>query len=113
MSWKVIALNIFAMALWTVGVFASLYAGFLKPELRVTCANLSSVINGFATIALTVIIDPQISVMTDDVIEGRVTDNRFRRAITTLIGARVLGTILAQAMLIPAALLIVRVAEAI
>ena len=112
-SWKVIALNVFAMALWTVGVFASLYAGYLKPELRVTCANLSSVINGFATIVLTVIIDPQISVMTDDVIEGRVTENRFRRAITTLIGARVVGTILAQAMLIPAALLIVRVAEAI
>ena len=112
-SWKVIALNVFAMALWTVGVFASLYAGYLKPELRVTCANLSSVINGFATIVLTVIIDPQISVMTDDVIEGRVTENRFRRAITTLIGARVAGTVLAQAMLIPAALLIVRVAEAI
>jgi hypothetical protein len=51
--------------------------------------------------------------MTDDVIEGRVTENRFRRAITTLIGARVAGTVLAQAMLIPAALLIVRVAEAI
>lgn len=33
-SWRVIALNVFAMALWTVGVFASLYAGFLKPELR-------------------------------------------------------------------------------
>ncbi|OLL27307.1 hypothetical protein BTH42_33495 [Burkholderia sp. SRS-W-2-2016] len=112
-SWKVIMLNVFAMALWTVGVFASLYAGFLKPELRVTCANLSSVINGFATIVLTVIIDPQISVMTDDVIEGRVTESRFRRAITTLIGARVVGTILAQAMLIPAALVIVRVAEAI
>ncbi len=112
-SWRVIALNVFAMALWTVGVFASLYAGFLKPELRVTCANLSSVINGFATIVLTVIIDPQISVMTDDVMEGRVTENRFRRAITTLVGARVAGTVLAQLMLISAALLIVRVAEAI
>ncbi|SDI75181.1 lipid II flippase Amj family protein [Paraburkholderia phenazinium] len=112
-SGKVIVLNVLAMALWTVGVFASLYAGFLKPELRVTCSNLSSVINGVATIVLTVIIDPQISVMTDDVIEGRVTENRFRRAITTLIGARVAGTVLAQLMLIPAALLIVRVAEAI
>ncbi|NYH16346.1 lipid II flippase Amj family protein [Paraburkholderia bryophila] len=112
-SWKVITLNVFAMSLWTVGVFASLYAGFLKPELRVTCANLSSVINGFATIVLTVVIDPQISVMTDDVIEGRVTENRFRRAITTLIGARVVGTLLAQLMLVPAAFLIVRVAEAI
>ncbi|WCM24324.1 lipid II flippase Amj family protein [Paraburkholderia bryophila] len=112
-SWKVITLNVLAMSLWTVGVFASLYAGFLKPELRVTCANLSSVINGFATIVLTVIIDPQISVMTDDVMEGRVTENRFRRAITTLIGARVVGTLLAQLMLVPAAFLIVRVAEAI
>jgi hypothetical protein len=112
-SWKVITLNVLAMSLWTVGVFASLYAGFLKPELRVTCANLSSVINGFATIVLTVVIDPQISVMTDDVMEGRVTENRFRRAITTLIGARVVGTLLAQLMLVPAAFLIVRVAEAI
>ncbi|PQV54680.1 lipid II flippase Amj family protein [Paraburkholderia sp. BL21I4N1] len=112
-SWKVIMLNVVAMSLWTVGVFASLYAGLLKPELRVTCANLSSVINGFATIVLTVIIDPQISVMTDDVMEGRVTENRFRRAITTLIGARVVGTLLAQLMLVPAAFLIVRVAEVI
>lgn len=110
-SWKVIALNIFAMSLWTVGVFASLYAGYLKPDLRVTCANLSSVINGFATIVLTVVIDPHVSVMTDDVIEGHVSENAFRRAITTLVGARVIGTMLAQAVLVPAALLIVRVAE--
>jgi hypothetical protein len=101
------------MALWTVGVFALLNAGFLRPELRVICANLSPVINGFATIVLTAIINPQISVMTDDVIEGSVTENRFRRAITMLIGARVAGTILALAMLIPSALLIVRVAESI
>jgi hypothetical protein len=25
-SWKVIGLNVFAMAIWTIGVFASLYA---------------------------------------------------------------------------------------
>ncbi|AJZ62450.1 MULTISPECIES: lipid II flippase Amj family protein [Paraburkholderia] len=112
-SWKVIGLNVFAMAIWTVGVFASLYAGYLKPELRVTCANLSSVINGFATVVLAVVIDPQVSVMTDDVIEGRVSENSFRRAITTLVGARVLGTLCAQAVLVPAAFLIVRVAELI
>jgi hypothetical protein len=111
LSWKVIVLNVIAMAIWTVGVFASLYAGYLKPELRVTCANLSSIINGFATVILTVVIDPQVSVMTDDVIEGRVSENSFRRAITTLAGARVLGTLCAQAMLVPAACVIVRVAE--
>ncbi|CAD6512184.1 lipid II flippase Amj family protein [Paraburkholderia metrosideri] len=112
-SWKVIALNVIAMSIWTVGVFASLYAGYLKPDLRVTCANLSSVINGFATVVLAVVIDPQVSVMTDDVIEGRISENSFRRAITTLAGARVIGTLCAQAVLVPAALIIVRVAELI
>ncbi|PLZ03031.1 DUF2837 domain-containing protein [Burkholderia sp. WAC0059] len=112
-SRKVIGLNAIAMAIWTVGVFASLYAGYLKPDLRVTCANLSSVINGLATVVLAVVIDPQVSVMTDDVIEGRISENSFRRAITTLAGARVLGTLCAQAVLLPAALIIVRVAELI
>jgi hypothetical protein len=112
-SGAVIALNVAAMAVWTVGVFASLYAGFLKPELRVTCANLSSVINGFATVVMAVVIDPQVSVMTDDVIEGHISENHFRRAITTLAGARVLGTLVAQVLLVPAALVIVRVAEVI
>lgn len=110
-SWNIVVLNVVAMAIWTVGVFASLYAGYLKPDLRVTCANLSSVINGFATVVLAIVIDPQVSVMTDDVIEGRISENRFRRAITTLVGARVLGTLCAQAVLVPAAVVIVRVAE--
>lgn len=51
--------------------------------------------------------------MTDDVIEGRLSENGFRRAITTLAGARVFGTLCAQLMLVPAALIIVRVAEMI
>jgi len=112
-SMPVIGLNVIAMALWTLGVFASLYAGYLKPELRVTCSNLSSVINGVATILMFVFIDPQVSVMTDDVIEGRITDGRFRRAITSLLGARLAGTVLAQILLLPSAALIMRIAEAI
>lgn len=109
----VIGLNVIAMALWTLGVFASLYAGYLKPELRVTCSNLSSAINGVATILMFVFIDPQVSVTTDDVIEGRLSDGRFRRAITSLLGARLAGTVLAQILLLPSAALIMRIAEAI
>lgn len=112
-SVPVIGLNVIAMALWTLGVFASLYAGYLKPELRVTCSNLSSVVNGVATILMFVFIDPQVSVMTDDVIEGRISDGRFRRAITSLLGARLAGTVLAQILLLPSAALIMRIAEAI
>src|SRR5262249_25559515 len=100
-SMPIIGLNVVAMSLWTLGVFASLYAGYLKPELRVTCSNLSSVINGMATILMFVFIDPQVSVMTDDVIEGRTSDGRFRRAITSLLGARLAGAVLAQFLFLP------------
>ncbi|HEY1787384.1 MAG TPA: lipid II flippase Amj family protein [Verrucomicrobiae bacterium] len=105
-----IALNVIAVALWTVGVFAALYAGYLNPQLRVTSSTLSSIVNGVATILMFVVIDPQLSVMTDDVVEGKLSESGFRRAIVWLVGSRFAGTILAQVLLIPAAGLIVFVA---
>ena len=111
-SYGVILLNVVAVALWTIGVFASLYAGYLNPELRVTSSTLSSVVNGVATIMMFVFIDPQMSVMTDDVVEGKVSEPNFRRAIVWLVGSRFVGTLLAQALLVPAAALIAVVARA-
>jgi hypothetical protein len=107
----VIVLNIVAVALWTIGVFASLYAGYLNPELRVTSSALSSVVNGAATIMMFVFIDPQMSVMTDDVVEGKTSEPQFRKAVVLLVGSRLVGTVLAQLLLVPAAMAIVFVAE--
>jgi hypothetical protein len=106
----VIALNVVAVALWTTGVFASLYAGYLNPELRVTSSQLSAVINGAATIMMFVMIDPHMSVMTDDVVEGKTSEAYFRRAIVWLVASRLAGTLLAQAILVPAAMLVAIVA---
>jgi hypothetical protein len=86
-----------------VGVFASIYAGYLNPELRVTSSMLSSIVNGVATILMFVVIDPQLSVMTDDVVEGKVGEPRFRGTIVWLVGSRLAGTVLAQILLVPAA----------
>lgn len=109
-SRSVIALNVVAQALLTVGVVASLYAGYLFPEYRVTASQLSAVVNGFATILLFILIDPQLSVMTDDVISGQVSEPMFRRTIVWLSLSRVAGTLLAQALFLPAAYLVVLVA---
>jgi hypothetical protein len=109
----VVVLNIAAVALWTIGVFAALYAGYLNPELRVTSSTLSSVINGAATIIMFVFIDPQMSMMTDDVVEGKTSEPQFRRAIVWLVGSRVAGTVLAQFILVPAATVIAVVARAL
>lgn len=112
-SARITLLNVAATALWTVGVFASLYAGALDPSVRVTSSTLSAIINGGATIMMAVFIDPHLSGMTDDVIEGKVSEVQFRKAIVWLVGSRLAGTILAQALLVPSASLIVWVARAI
>jgi hypothetical protein len=112
-SAHIVALNIAVVALWTVGVFAALYAGYLHPQFRVTASSLSSLVNGVATIFMFVLIDPQLSVMTDDVVDGKLNEPCFRRAIVWLVGSRCAGTLLAQVLLVPAAALIGYVAERI
>jgi len=94
-GWGVLLANCLAQALITVGVVASLYAGYLNPEFRVTASQLSAVVNGFATILLFALIDPQLSVMTDDVVEGRVSEALFRRTIVWISLSRLAGTVLA------------------
>jgi len=110
-GWGVLTANVLAQALITVGVLASLYAGYLNPAFRVTASQLSAVINGFATILLFALIDPQLSVMTDDVVEGRVDSALFRRTIVWVSLSRLLGTLLAQIFFVPAAMLIAMVAS--
>ena len=110
-GWGVLLANCLAQALITVGVLASLYAGYLNPEFRVTASQLSAVINGLATILLFALIDPQLSVMTDDVVEGRVSEALFRRTIVWISFSRLAGTILAQVLFVPSAIAIAWVAN--
>ena len=112
-SGRITLLNVGATALWTVGVFAALYAGALDPSVRVTSSTLSSIVNGGATIMMAVFIDPHMSGMTDDVVEGKVTEGQFRKAIVWLVGSRLAGTVAAQALLVPAAVLIASIARVI
>jgi Alternate to MurJ len=105
-SWSVLIANCLAQALLAVGVLASLYAGYLNPEFRVTASQMSAIINGVATILLFALIDPQISALTDDVVDGSVSEPVFRRAMIWVSLSRLVGTLLAQALLVPAAMLI-------
>jgi len=69
--WKVFIMNIVAVAIVTIGVLSSLYAGYYNPEFRTTASSLSAIINGASTILMFVFIDPFLSVMTDDVVLGK------------------------------------------
>lgn len=108
---KIIIYNILAVAILTVGALAPIYAGTIVPELRATCITLSSVINGFATILMSIFIDPQLSIMTDDVIDGKCPEEDFRSCVIAMIGSKTIGTFAALPLLIPASYIIVLVAK--
>ena len=103
---KILLYNVVATSLLTVGVFASLYAGYLRPELRVTANNLSPVVNALSTILLYVFIDPYLSLLTDDVVAGRTSQAHFRKCVVLFASSRLVGTLLAQLLLVPAARII-------
>jgi hypothetical protein len=110
---RMLVYNALATALWTVSVFASLYAGCLRPELRVTANNLSAVVNGTSTVLLFLFIDPYLSLLTDDAVSKRATEAEFRRSIVLFGVSRLVGTIIAQLALIPGAKAIALVAKSL
>ena len=109
--WKVFLLNVFAVAILTVGVLSAVYASYINPEYRTTASNLSAFINGFATILMFVFIDPHLSAMTDDVMLGKCSEATFRRYVVYMTIARLIGTFLAQILFLPCAHLLASIAN--
>jgi hypothetical protein len=108
---KIIIYNIIAVSILTVGSLAPIYAGTIVPDLRATCITLSSVINGLATILMCIFIDPQLSIMTDDVIDGKCPEEDFRSCVIAMVASKAIGTFASLPLLIPASYVIVFVAK--
>ena len=59
-----------------------------------------------------VLTDPQMSVKSDEVVEGSTTDSHFRRAVVWLVGSRLAGgALLPQLILAPVAMSIIGVVQ--
>lgn len=110
---KVILYNIIVTALSTTAVLSSIYAGVLNPTFRTTCSSLTSIVSSLATILLYIFIDPCLSVMTDDVINGKRSPASFKRCIAFMVSSRIIGTVAAQIIFIPGAMLIAHIASII
>ena len=107
----ILLINTIGSAIWTVGVLSSLYAGYLVPDLRVTANSLSSIVNGLSTLLMFIVVDPFLSLLTDDTVDTKLSDSTFRKSITLFAASRLLGTISAQFLLIPGAQLIAMVSR--
>jgi len=95
--------NILMVSIYAIGVLASLYAGARVPEYRVTATQLSGIVNGIATILLTLLVDPTCALMTDQAIKGKRKQDDVRTMVFYIITGRLLGTLLiSQLIFLPA-----------
>lgn len=63
--------NIFVTGFYSIGVMSTLLAASLRPDLSVTIASLSGIVNGIATMLFFLIVDPPAAVLIDHCITGR------------------------------------------
>lgn len=103
---RFILLNTIVTGIYTVGVLSSLYAAYLSPNLSTTASQASGIINGVATIILTIFIDPQLGLITDRAIHDEGSKHQLGKIYVMLMLSRFLGTLLAQLFIVPAAYLI-------
>ncbi|XID94826.1 lipid II flippase Amj family protein [Paenibacillaceae bacterium WGS1546] len=105
-SKKFILLQLIVTSFYTVGVISSLYAAHLFPEFSTTASQASGIINGIATVLLTVFIDPQLGLITDKALNDAGHRHQLGKIYVLMMTTRFFGTMLAQLILIPAAYLI-------
>lgn len=101
---RLFVINVVVSAVFTIGVLSSLYASMLVPKDYAQAALMSSgIINGIATILLTLFIDPKASVLADRVMKNQCDYIFLKSYSLTMISSKFLGTIVAQLLFIPAA----------
>ncbi|MBT5953544.1 DUF2837 family protein [bacterium] len=95
-------LNVIVTAFYTLGVLCALMAGAYMPEYRSTAIQLSGIVNGVATIFMTLFVDPSGARITDQAVHDKRDPVDVERVVFFLQFGKLVGTgILAQLLFIP------------
>ncbi|RLQ94324.1 lipid II flippase Amj family protein [Falsibacillus albus] len=104
---RFLLLNTLITAIYTIGVLSAYYAAFfVSEEHRLAASASSGMINGVATILLTILVDPQSAIITDQALRGKRPYGDVKALVVMLILSKFLGTLLGQAFILPAAKMI-------
>lgn len=104
---RIFIYSILITGIYTVGVLAANYAAVLvSPQHRLAAVNSSGLINGMASLLLTLIVDPKAALITDEVYRGKRIYGDVKALVVMLIVSKLLGTLLGQLLIIPGARLI-------
>ncbi len=101
-----LAMNVVVTGVFTTGVLSALYAGALYPAYRASATMMASIVNGVAQVLFATVVDPAAARVTDQALQGMRPESDVRRMACLLAASRLLGTVLAQGIFLPAAHLI-------
>ena len=111
LSWRrvpkdVMILNTFVTSIYGIGVVSAALASVLDPHVARTALLSSGLINGVATIAYNFVVDPTSAYMTDQTVKGERPIEDVRSLVGFLALTAMLGFMISQILLVPAALII-------
>lgn len=108
---RLLIFNTVVMCVYAIGVQAAFLASVLDVGVARTAISLSGIVNGIGTIAFTLFVDPTSAIITDQAIHGRRSVQEVRSMVFYLSVTAILGSLLSQAILYPAAVIIEVVAR--
>lgn len=101
---RLLIINALVTGIYTVGVLAANYSAILVTEQhRLAAVGSSGMINGLATILLTLVIDPKSAIITDQALRGNRPYEDVKALVVLLIATKLIGTLLGQIIFLPAA----------
>ena len=101
---RLLVLNAIVTGIYTIGILAAYYAALLVPEqARLAAVASSGMINGMASILLTLFIDPKSAIITDQALRGKRPYGDVKALVVLLIASKLIGTLLGQVLFLPAA----------
>src|ERR1700722_13750559 len=103
--------NVIVTGIYAIGVVAAVYASVLDPAVARTATLLSGIVNGVATIAFALVVDPTSAYITDQAVKGERPVSDVKAMVFYLAVTAIVGTLLSQLILYPAALFIGSVAR--
>jgi hypothetical protein len=109
----VLVFNTLVSSVYSIGIVSAVYASVLNADAARTALLSSGLVNGVAVIAYNVVVDPASAYMTDQTVRGERTLDDVRALVTSLSLTAILGFLLSQLFLLPAAFAIGIAAHAI
>lgn len=108
---RLLIFNVVVTGIYAIGVVAAYYASVLDVNVARTAIGISGIINGIGTIAFTFFVDPTSSIIVDEAVKGERPHQEVKAMVFYLSLTAVIGWLVSQVLLWPAAWIIAQVAH--